>query len=69
MEERIRQLEMQVHNLQLAFDSMSRSQTTTVGRVDDTSNNLSSTDNSVEINTANIDYIAMMSDIDIPTEV
>jgi hypothetical protein len=54
MEERIKKLEMQVQNLQLAFDSMSRSQTTTVGRVDDTSNKVTDLTPYTETKTAYI---------------
>ena len=38
IEQRVSKLEMQMKNLQQAFLNMQRSQTTTVGRVDDTSN-------------------------------
>ena len=54
MEERIKKLEMQVQNLQLAFDSMSRSQTTTIGRVDDTSNKVTDLTPYTETKTAYI---------------
>lgn len=54
MEERIRQLEIQVKNLQLAFDSMQRRQVDTVGRVDDTSNKVDSITPYTETKTAYI---------------
>ena len=38
IEERVSKLEMEMKNLQQAFINMQRSQVTTVGRVDDTSN-------------------------------
>ena len=64
MEERIKKLEMQVQNLQLAFDRMSRSQTTTVGRVDDTSNKVTDLTPYTETKTAYIsDQLVVFDDV------
>ena len=64
----IQNLKSQVANLQESLIQMARNNTPIVGKVDSTANNLVSTDGNVETNTANIDYIAMMTDVEIPTE-
>ena len=64
----IQNLKTQVKNLQDTVIQMARNNTPIVGKVDSTANGLNTTDGNVETNTANIDYLAMMTDVEIPTE-
>ena len=54
IEERVSKLEMQMRNLQQAYLDMQRSQVTTVGRVDDTSNRVTAITPYTETKTAYI---------------
>ena len=62
----IQNLKMQVANLQQTVIQMARNNTPIVGKVDSTANGLSTTDGYVEKNTADIDYVAMMTDVELP---
>ena len=61
----IQNLKSQVANLQDTVIQMARNNTPIVGKVDSTANGLSTTDGNVEQNSADIEYIAIMSDIDL----
>ena len=62
----IQNLKTQVKNLQDTVIQMARNNTPIVGRVDSTANGLNATDGYVEKNTADIDYVAMMTDVELP---
>ena len=61
----IQNLKEQVANLQNTVIQMARNNTPTISKVDSTANGLSATDGVVEKNSADIEYIAIMSDIDL----
>lgn len=54
IEQRVSKLEMEMKNLQLAFDSMQRRQVNTTGKVDDTSNKVAQITPYTETKTAYI---------------
>lgn len=62
----IQNLKMQVANLQQTVIQMARNNTPIVGKVDSTANGLNTTDGNVDKNTADIDYVAMMTDVELP---
>ena len=61
----IQNLKMQVANLNNAVIQMARNNSPVVNKVDSTANGLSTTDGNVDKNSADIEYIAIMSDIDL----
>lgn len=65
IEYEITKIKNQLQNLQDIVLQMSRNSVPTTSKVDDTANRLSGTDGNVETNTANIDYLAMMTDVDL----
>lgn len=65
VEYEIQKLKETVSNLQETVIKTARNNTPIVGKVDSTANGLSTTDGNVEKNTADITYIAIMSDIDL----
>ena len=65
VEYEIQNLKMQVANLQETVVQMARNNTPIVGKVDSTANGLSTTNEAVDTNSADITYIAIMSDIDL----
>lgn len=65
VEYEIQNLKSQVANLQQTIIQMARNNTPIVGKVDSTANGLNTTDDNVEKNSADIEYIAIMSDIDL----
>ena len=64
----INDLKAKLNSLERAMLQSSRNNVTKVAKLDTTSNNLDTNINVVEKNTANIDYIAMMAGVEIPTE-
>ena len=64
----IQNLKATVANLQQTVIQMGRNNAPFETKVDSTADNLISTDGNVDTNTANIDYLAMMTDVEIPTE-
>lgn len=68
----IEQIEQKLNKLEEAFIQSQRNQVDKTSKLDNTDNKVNTTsENATEgitTNSANIDYIAMMSDIEIPTE-
>ena len=62
----IQNLKEQVANLQNTVIQMARNNTPTISKVDSTANGLVSTDVVVGKNSADIDYVAMMTDVELP---
>ena len=62
----IQNLKMQVANLQQTVIQMARNNSPVVNKVDSTANGLSTTDGNVDKNSADIDYVAMMTDVELP---
>ena len=60
-------LKEQVANLQQNIRDMARNNTPTISKVDSTANGLVSTDVVVGKNSADIDYVAMMTDVELPS--
>ena len=61
----IQNLKEQVANLQNTVIQMARNNTPTISKVDSTANGLNATDGVVEKNSADIEYIAIMTDVDL----
>lgn len=61
----IQNLKATVENLQQTIIQMARNNTPIVGKVDSTANGLNTTDVVVGKNSADIEYIAILSDIDL----
>ena len=62
----IDKLKKAVANLNNTVLQMAKNSTPMVSKVDSTANGLSTTDGYVEKNTADIDYVAMMTDVELP---
>lgn len=61
----INKIKAQLQNLQEIVLRMSRSNTEEVSAREQTTNELDTTNVNVDTNTANIDYLAMMTDVDL----
>lgn len=64
----IEELEERLNTFEQSLIQMGINQTPVVDKVDSTANRVVINSGDIEVNTANIDYISMMCDIDIPTE-
>ena len=64
----LKELQTQLNNLEQAYLQSQRNQVPITAKTDETANGLVIADNNIEKNTADIDYLAMMADIEIPTE-
>ena len=62
----IQNLKRTVENLQQTVIQMARNNTPVVGKVDNTANGLNQAGADIERNQANIDYISMMTDVELP---
>lgn len=62
----IDKLKKAVANLQDTVIQMARNNSPVVNKVDSTANGLSTTDGVVDKNSADIDYVAMMTDVELP---
>lgn len=67
IEYEIQCLKEQVAKLQENIRDMARNNTPTISKVDSTANGLVSTDVVVGKNSADIDYVAMMTDVELPS--
>lgn len=67
VEYEIQNLKSQVENLQQTIIQIARNNTPIVGKVDSTANGLNATDGNVGKNSADIDYVAMMTDVELPS--
>lgn len=67
VEYEIQNLKATVENLQQTIIQMARNNTPIVGKVDSTANGLNTTDVVVGKNSADIDYVAMMTDVELPS--
>lgn len=64
----IQDLEERVDTLYNSVLQMQANLNPVIDETDKTANKVVTNSGDIEVNSANIDYIAMMSDIDIPTE-
>lgn len=64
----IQDLEERVDTLYNSVLQLQRNLNPVIDKTDNTANKVVINSGDIEVNAANIDYIAMMSDIDIPTE-
>lgn len=64
----IQDLEERVDSLYNSVLQLQRNLNPVIDKTDNTANKVVINSGDIEVNAANIDYIAMMSDIDIPTE-
>lgn len=64
----IQALEERVNALYNSVLQLQRNLNPVIDKTDNTANKVVTNSGDIEVNAANIDYIAMMSDIDIPTE-
>lgn len=62
----IDKLKKAVANLNNTVLQMAKNNTPMVSKVDSTANGLSTTDGVVDKNSADIDYVAMMTDVELP---
>ena len=65
-EHEINNLKAQVSNLSNAILQMARNNSSELSARENTTNGLKTTDGNVDKNTADIDYVAMMTDVDLP---
>ena len=71
IESRLYNVEQTLANLQESFIQSQRNQTPIVNRTDESYNKIPQIDGNtenIEVTSANLDYVAMMVDVDIPTE-
>lgn len=61
----IQNLKKRLNNLQDSFIQAQRNQVPITGKVEDTGNGLASANDNIDQNTADIEYIAMMTDVDL----
>ena len=66
IEERVTILENSLNNLKNSFLETYSNDVNTKGKLDSTANGLDQTGEVVEKNQADIDYIAMMTDVELP---
>ena len=58
-------LKMAFDNLQQNFIQAQKNNVPTISKVDDTANGLGAAEGNIDQNTADIEYIAMMTDVDL----
>lgn len=61
----INKLKSTIDNLQQNFIQAQKNNVPTTAKVDDTANGLEAADGNIDQNTADIEYIAMMTDVDL----
>ena len=62
----IQNLKEKVANLQQTVIQMGKNTAPFESKIDSTANGLNTTDGNVDKNTADIDYVAMMTDVELP---
>lgn len=61
----INKLKSQLQNLQQNFIQSQKNNVPTTAKVDDTANGLGAAESNIDQNTADIEYVAMMTDVDL----
>lgn len=61
----IKNLKLTLDNLQQNFIQAQKNNVPTTSKVDDTANGLGAAEGNIDQNTADIEYIAMMTDVDL----
>ena len=65
IEYEIKHLKIALDNLQQNFIQAQKNNVPTTSKVDDTANGLGAAEGNIDQNTADIEYIAMMTDVDL----
>lgn len=65
IEYEIKNLKMAFDNLQQNFIQAQKNNVPTIAKVDDAANGLGAAEGNIDQNTADIEYIAMMTDVDL----